>query len=440
MAPSSGAAPRVAVVGLGFVGLPLSLSYWQAGADVIGVETDDRLRQELLAGRTHHLESQDGRPIAAILQEALASGRYTVIASDTDAAQRAEASIVTVGVPHGPAGLDLVPLQAALEELLGAAPDGHLILLRSTVPPGTTRSLLYDPAVAQGRKVGQDLFIAYCPERIAEGKAFQEFRDMPVILSAFDDASLERATQLVSLVTKAGVHPSKSVEATELSKVIENVQRDVNIAIAQELARTCEPAGIDVFEVIRLANTHHRVHLLEPGPGVGGFCLPLALSYFLPLAETHDVATPTLLAARQSNAQVPQMLADRACQHARRLSGTERPRIAVFGLAMKDHSNDARLSPAVEVCRVLVAMGCEVRAVDPSVPRSFDFQGDDPAWAVEGAQALMLLARQTQLESWLADIDRLQGLSSGALVVDARNWLSSRRRELEQIGLDYWLI
>lgn len=431
--------PRVAVVGLGFVGLPLSLSYWQAGAEVIGVETDERLRAELLAGRTHHLESDDGRPIAAILREALDSGRYAIVATDTEAARRVDASIVTVGVPHGPNGLDLGPLQGALEELIGAAPPGHLILLRSTVPPGTTRQLLYAPAQAQGRKVGEDLFVAYCPERIAEGKAFQEFREMPVILAAFDDASRERAASLVSHVTKAGVVTSMSVEATELAKVIENVQRDVNIAVVQELARACEPSAIDVFEVIRLANTHRRVHLLEPGPGVGGFCLPLALSYFLPLAEEHGVATPTLLAARDSNAAVPSMLAMRAAEHARTIA-QGRPRIAVFGLAMKDHSNDARLSPAVDVCRQLEAMGCEVRAVDPAVPRSFAFQGDDPSWALDGAHALMLLARQRELESWLTDLDRLRALHRGALVLDARNWLAARRSEIYALGLGYWLI
>ncbi|MDA8345756.1 MAG: nucleotide sugar dehydrogenase [Thermaerobacter sp.] len=438
--PSNPPNLRIAVVGLGFVGLPLSLSYWQAGADVLGAEIDPQLRAELSQALTHHLEADDGKPIRDILADALASGRYRLFASAAEATAQADATIVTVGIPHGPEGLDLGPLRAALVQVAKAAPRGHLILLRSTVPPGTTRKDLYDLLRSQGRTVGDDIFVAYCPERIAEGRAFREFREMPVIMGAFDAASEARARSVIEVVTRAGVTTSASVEAAELSKVIENVQRDVNIAIAQELARTCEAGGIDVFEVIRLANTHSRVHLLEPGPGVGGFCLPLALSYFLPFAQEHGVVTPTLLAARSTNAKVPPLLAERALAHARALAGNDQPRIAVFGLAMKDFSNDARLSPAVEVCQYLVEAGAEVRAVDPAVPTRFPFQGEDPAWAVSGAQALLLLTRQSGLEAWLEDLSPLQTMHRGALVVDARNWLKRGAEDLAALGLRYWKI
>ncbi len=438
--PSSSQDRRIAVVGLGFVGLPLSLSYWQQGAEVFGAENDPRLRSELERGVTHHLESDDGQPIAAILSAALASGRYHLVGSAAEATRQADATIVTVGIPHGPTGLDLGPLRGALQEVVDAAPPGHLVLLRSTVPPGTTRQSLLALARARGRNVGEDIFIAYCPERIAEGRAFREFREMPVILGAFDEASLARARAVVEVVTRASVTTSASVEAAELSKVIENVQRDVNIAVAQELARACEPADIDVFEVIRLANTHTRVHLLEPGPGVGGFCLPLALSYFLPFAQEHGVVTPTLLAARRTNAEVPPLLAERALSHARALAGDAAPRVAVFGLAMKDYSNDARLSPAVEVCETLRGLGAEVRAVDPAVPPQFAFQRDEPAWAIEGAHALLLLSRQTALESWLEDVPRLGAMHPGAIVVDARNWLPHGDELLAPLGLAYWKI
>ncbi len=430
---------KVAVVGLGFVGLPLSLAYWQSGAEVFGAEIDPALRHELAQGITHHLESDDGKPISAILRDALDSGRYHLLADASEATRSSDATIVTVGIPHRDDSLDLTALQGALRQVAAAAGQGHLILLRSTVPPGTTRRDLLGVLEALGRRPGVDVYAAYCPERIAEGRAFHEFRAMPVILGAFDDASLERAREVVSFVTQAGIATTESVEAAELSKVIENVQRDVNIAIAQELARACEAAGVDVFEVIRLANTHERVHLLEPGPGVGGFCLPLALSYFLPFAEENRIETPTLLAARRTNAAVPKVLAEQALRHARSLAPDETPRIAVFGLAMKDYSNDARLSPSIEVCELLAAAGAEVRAVDPAVPQSFPFKGQDPLWAVEGAHALMLLSRQRDLELWLADPGHLLRLHPGALVADARNWLQSPEG-LKELELAYWRI
>ena len=430
---------KIAVVGLGFVGLPLSLTYWQSGAEVFGAEIDPGLRQELKQGVTHHLEADAGRPITAILRDALDSGRYHVLPSAGEATRSADATIVTVGIPHRDAALDLSALQGALREVAETAGPGHLILLRSTVPPGTTRRDLLSVLEQVGKRPGVDVYAAYCPERIAEGRAFHEFRNMPVILGAFDDASLERARQVVSFVTRASIATTESVEAAELSKVIENVQRDVNIAIAQELARACEAAGVDVFEVIRLANTHERVHLLEPGPGVGGFCLPLALSYFLPFAEANHIETPTLLAARRTNAAVPQVLADRAIAHARLLAPGETPRVAVFGLAMKDYSNDARLSPPVEVCELLASAGAEVRAVDPAVPQSFPWKGESPDWAVDGAHVLMLLSRQHALEQWLAEPAHLAAMHHGALVADARNWFASGAG-LQEFGLAYWRI
>ena len=434
------AAPlKVAVVGLGFVGLPLSLAYWQSGAEVFGAEIDPNLRHELSEGITHHLESDEGKPIAAILRDALDSGRYHLLAEAAEATRSSDATIVTVGIPHRGDALDLSLLQGALRQVAQAAGQGHLILLRSTVPPGTTRRDLLGVLEEFGKRPGVDVYAAYCPERIAEGRAFHEFRNMPVILGAFDEASLARAKEVVSFVTRGGIATTESVEAAELSKVIENVQRDVNIAIAQELARACEAAGVDVFEVIRLANTHERVHLLEPGPGVGGFCLPLALSYFLPFAEAGHVETPTLLAARMTNAAVPKVLADRAVAHAKAIAPGERPRVAVFGLAMKDYSNDARLSPPIEVCQLLLDAGADVRAVDPAVPQTFPFKGDDPAWAVEGAHVLMLLSRQRELESWLADPSHLLALRKGALVADARNWLR-QAPDLAELGLAYWRI
>ncbi len=436
----SQAAPlKVAVVGLGFVGLPLSLAYWQSGAEVFGAEIDPNLRHELSQGITHHLESDAGKPISAILRDALESGRYHLLADAAEATKSSEATIVTVGIPHRGDSLDLSALQGALRQVAQAAGRGHLILLRSTVPPGTTRRDLLGVLEDLGKRPGVDVYAAYCPERIAEGRAFHEFRAMPVILGAFDEASLERARAVVSFVTQAGIATTESVEAAELSKVIENVQRDVNIAIAQELARACEAAGVDVFEVIRLANTHERVHLLEPGPGVGGFCLPLALSYFLPFAEAHRIETPTLLAARRTNAAVPKVLAERVLAHARALAPGETPRVAVFGLAMKDYSNDARLSPPLEVCQLLIEAGAEVRAVDPAVPQTFPFKGDDPQWAVEGAHALMLLSRQHELEAWLSDPAHLLALHRGALIADARNWLRNAA-DLQELGLAYWRI
>jgi UDP-N-acetyl-D-mannosaminuronic acid dehydrogenase len=221
--------------------------------------------------------------------------------------------------------------------------------------------------------------------------------------------------------------------------VIENVQRDVNIAIVQELAAVCEAAGIDVREVIALANTHRRVHLLDPGPGVGGYCIPNALHYLTPLTRTLAVETPTLQSARRTNRSVPQRIVAKVLQHlAHQGVNPAGARVAILGLAMKDFSNDDRQSPALDVAHGLAAAGLWVRAFDPAVPPDHPYPAASAAEAAAGAHALLILARQEGMDPTAPEV--LEALAPGALVVDTRGTFRTpeRRAVLSRMGYSLW--
>jgi UDP-N-acetyl-D-mannosaminuronic acid dehydrogenase len=431
---------NVAIFGLGFVGLPLSLSFAMEGSTVYGVDVVPELIEDLRAGRSLHQESYEGRSLGEILREQSRSGRFTATLDGEWAVRQADTVIITVGIPVAEERPRFEPLTAALETVGAALRPGQIVILRATVVPGTTEELAR-PILERrsGLTAGVDFDLAYCPERIAEGRAFEEFRTMPTVIAAVTRAGAERARRAIARVTRAPIEIADRLMAAEISKVAENVQRDVNIAIVQELARVCEAVGVDVREVIALANTHRRVHLLDPGPGVGGYCIPNALHYLRPLAERAHVALPTLQAARDTNAAVPDLIVRVALGHIQTLGLTPtQARFGVWGLAMKDFTNDDRTSPPMEIAHKLAASGAEVRAFDPAVRPDHPFPARTALEAAEGAHVLLVLARQEGMD--FADDAPLRALAPGALVLDARGAYRNQEERLNSLGLAYWSV
>ncbi|MBO8164458.1 MAG: nucleotide sugar dehydrogenase [Brevibacillus sp.] len=386
---------RVAVVGLGFVGLPLALTYAMKGARVIGVDALPNVVEEINAGRSHHLESYEGKTLPEILREQLAAGRFFATTSYEEAAAHADSYIVTVGLPVYNGDPDLGPLKSCAHSLGGVLKPGDTVMIRSTVVPGTTEEVIL-PILEErsGLTAGKDFYLTYCSERIAEGRAFEEFIHMPLVLGGVNEESAEKGRELLAFISEAEVTLS-DIRVVETSKVIENIQRDVNIAMVQEFARFAEAFGIDTFELIKVANTHKRVQLLTPGPGVGGYCLPNALYYLLPKAKELGVPLTLLQNARQINDGVPQVLTEmleRAlAEVGKTMAGS---RIAVLGLAMKDFSNDDRVSPVHQLIGLLTARGAEVSSYDPAVPGHYEHKAESLSQAVRGADAVLLTAVQ----------------------------------------------
>lgn len=423
---------RVAIVGCGFVGLPVALSFARRGVIARGLDVSRPLVDELNAGSSRLLEQDGDQTISEILGQCLARGTFLATDDPVVAYQEAEAVLISVGLPVREGRVDFDPLDSAVASLLPELRKGLTILLRTTVPPGTCRRHLAGPIQEAGFEIGRDVFVAYVPERLAEGRAFAETASVPVLVGAPDRSSRERAAEVMSLILDVPCEQTDSYEAAELAKLAENAQRDANIALSQELAQLAGALGLSSREVIRLTNSHPRVRLLDPGPGVGGACLPNAYVYMAHAAAELRVELPTFRAARATNDRVPERLVDLALT-APRPNGP--PKAAVWGLAMKDNSMDDRQSPAMAVAKGLIAKGFLVSAHDPLVT-GHPFQVATPAKAAQGASILYALVRQPGLDP--VDPSWLDGLLPGALVVDARGLFQGLEEEVRKRGLTLW--
>lgn len=422
---------KVAIFGLGFVGLPLALSYALRGCSVTGVDVDSHLVEQLNSGITHHLEKYHETPIQQILKEQLSSGKFRATTDSAEALANCNYFVMTVGIPVVNNEHDFSHIESCSRTIASGLKKGDLVLVRSTLVPGMTRNFVRPILEESGLKTGEDFYLAYSSERIAEGKAFDEFENMPTLVSGFNDASREKARQLMGIVTKAELHLASSIEAVESAKVMENISRDVNIAMVNEFARFCEGIGIDIFEVIKLANTHKRVKLLVPGPGVGGYCIPNALHYLTPKADELGVPLKLLRTARKINEDVPAFVVSMVTKHLP--VAPRNAKVAVLGLAMKDYSSDDRLSPALEVIKLLEMSGIKVAAFDPAVPTEHSFKVNSLEEGVQDANAILVLARQNGIGYTNYRLFKSLMSQAGApVIVDTKNLYD--RTEVEEHG------
>jgi UDP-N-acetyl-D-mannosaminuronic acid dehydrogenase len=412
--------PQIAVIGLGFIGLPLSLSYAMHGAYVVGLDVLPALIDDINQGNSHHLEYYQGKSISDILKEQLASGRFRATTDYAEAARSVDHYIITVGIPIQNGDPNLSYLQSCCEQLAKVLKRGDTVIIRSTVIPGTTEEVVRPLLEQSGLQAGTDFYLAYSSERIAEGRAFEEFINMPLAVGGINEASQQKAVDVLSFVTKAEITTS-SIKVVETSKVIENVQRDVNIAMVQQFARFAESFGIDTFELIKVANSHTRVNLLTPGPGVGGYCLPNALYYLLPKAKELGLSMELLQVARGINDSVPAALVDMLeaglKKQGKALQGSK---IALLGLAMKDFSNDDRISPPHQVAEILISRGVQVAAFDPAVHSHHDYKAADLNAAIEAADGLIYLTVQEEFLS-IAWPELIAKMANNPVLLDTKN-------------------
>jgi len=421
---------KIAIFGLGFVGLPLALSYALRGCTVVGVDVDRNLIDQLNRGITHHLEKYRETPIQEVLAEQLDNGRFKATANPQEALDQCNNFIMTVGIPVIDGRHDFSHIDSCARTIASGIKKSDLVLVRSTMVPGMTRSYVKPILEESGLRAGDDFYLAYSSERIAEGKAFDEFENMPALISGINDSSREKAAQLMGVVTKE-LHMASSMEVVESAKVMENISRDVNIAMVNEFARFCEGLGIDIFEVIKLANTHKRVKLLTPGPGVGGYCIPNALHYLTPKADDLGVPLKLLRTARRINEDIPAFVVSLVSKNLP--VPAKKAKVAVLGIAMKDYSSDDRLSPALEIIKLLEMSGMKVAAFDPAVPSKYTYKVDSLEDAVSDAHAVLVLAKQNGIGYTNFKLFRnLMSKAGQPVIVDTKNLYS--RTEVEEQG------
>ncbi|HWQ21554.1 MAG TPA: nucleotide sugar dehydrogenase [Clostridia bacterium] len=392
---------KLAIVGLGYVGLPLALTYALDGFSVAGVDIDPRRIESIRASSLGMREDFDGIPVNDVLRTCLANGSLNVTSKFGELPKDVTTFIITVGIPIDKTwALDMGMLTGACTELGKLLKKGDLVICRSTVPVGTTRGLVLSTLEHESSlKAGRDFDLAYSSERIAEGRAYDEFRNMPLVVGGIDAKSLERAAEVLGAVNREPVFKASSIELVEAAKMFENAQRDVNIAVADQLARFANHFGIPTWELVEACNTHSRVKILMPGIGVGGHCIPYASPYlFGSLSDQEECAKllPTFVSARKANSGQPAYIAARMVASMGGLAGKH---ILFVGIAMKDYSDDVTVSPAVDLAAALVEAGAEVHVLDTIAEAPIGLQRETDVDAGSSwADAIVLPIRQSHID------------------------------------------
>ncbi len=428
----------IAVFGLGFVGLPLSLTYTLFGVKVYGVDINEQYIENLKHYKTHVLENYKGKTIEDILKDSIEKGLFVPTTKTETALKNARDIIVTVGIPIENGTLKKEVFSNAIHSIGKFLKKGDLVLIRSTVPPGTTRNVV-KPILEKesGLICCKDFYLAYSSERIAEGRAFEEFQTMPVAVGALSEKSKKRAVSLLSIINKEPIIEASEPEVVEISKLIENSSRDVNIALSNELASFTERLNVDVLEVIKVANTHKRVHLLTPGVGVGGHCIPYSSLYIFDKSDEIKLPMPLLHTAREINDNRPLEILSLIESKLNNLGKTvENSVFTLIGIAMKDNSSDISESPAIKMKDNILQKGGNVKWFDPNVNGNFPLKKNNLDEALKDADVVIIPIKQDNINISAEVI--ANNAKKGCIVFDARRILN--RDDVESKGMIYLTI
>jgi UDP-N-acetyl-D-glucosamine dehydrogenase len=352
----------VGVIGLGYVGLPLAVAFARAGCGVVGVDVDARKIESIEQGRSY-IEDVPDEELAGVLPSLAVSTRFGGLA-DADAVLICVATPLTANREP-----DLGPLVEAARALAGVLVAGQLVVLESTTYPGTTRERLLPLLEESGLSAGRNFHLAFSPERVDPGRTDYTMRTTPKVVGGLSEACAERAKELYELVCDRVV-PVSSPEAAELTKLLENVFRSVNIALVNELAMLTDRMGIDIWEVVdAAASKPYGFMRFDPGPGMGGHCLPVDPFYLSWRAREFDMTTEFIELAGKINQQMPYHCVAKAQRalndHGLAVKGA---RVLILGVAYKPGVGDTREAPALKIISLLHELGAHVTYHDPHVP------------------------------------------------------------------------
>jgi UDP-N-acetyl-D-glucosamine dehydrogenase len=412
---------RIGVIGLGYVGLPLAVEFARAGFDVVGYDVSERV-VKLINGGGSHIKDVDAAAVAALVR----SGK---LKATTDATVLGELDAISIAVPTPLAKTrdpDMSFVLAATETVARTARSGQLIVLESTTYPGTTRELLQPAMEKRGLVIGTDVFLAFSPERVDPGNEKWNTKNTPKVVGGITRACTEVATALYASCIDTVV-PVSSPEAAELTKLLENTFRSVNIGLANEMAIVCDKLGVNVWEVIDAAATKPFGFMrFTPGPGIGGHCIPLDPHYLAWKMRTLNYKTRFIDLAGEINSEMPLFVVRKvaAALNDERKS-VRGSRVLVLGIAYKRDIDDMRESPALDVIRLLEEQGANVSYHDPYVPK---FQEDGHQMeSVPLTDEVLTRSDAVVVVTDHSNVDYQRVVDRASVVIDTRNATSRTR-------------
>jgi UDP-N-acetyl-D-glucosamine dehydrogenase len=405
----------VGVVGLGYVGLPLALEFARAGFKVIGYDVSERVVKALMSGKSH-IQDVPSAEVARLVK----AGKFE---ATTEEARMREMDAISIAVPTPLAKTrdpDMGFVIAAAEAIGRNCRPGVVVILESTTYPGTTRELMQPKLEAGGLRVGEDVFLAFSPERVDPGNPVWNTKNTPKIVGGITPACTEIASALYATCLDTIV-PVSSPETAELVKLLENTFRSVNIGLVNEMAIVCDKLGVNIWEVIDAAATKPFGFMkFTPGPGIGGHCIPLDPHYLAWKMRTLNYKTRFIDLAGEINSEMPAVVVRKVAQalneEKKAVNGS---RILVLGVAYKKDIDDMRESPALDVIRLLELQGANVLYHDPFVPKYREDGHEHASVAltdkeIESADAVVIVTDHSTV-----DYQRVVDLAG--VVVDTRN-------------------
>lgn len=343
------------VIGLGYIGLPTALMLAAHGVDVVGTDYNKELVATLNAGMTTFKE--DG--LDELFQDAINKGiRFTTEYQVTDT------YIVSVPTPYDKFSkkVDACYVIAAVKTILGVCPKGATVVIESTVSPGTIHKYIRPVIEENGFVIGRDIHLVHAPERIIPGNMVYELLHNNRTIGADDKAVGERIKALYASFCLGDIVVT-DIRTAEMTKVVENTFRAVNIAFANELAKICRHDGMDVYEIIRICNMHPRVNILQPGPGVGGHCISVDPWF---LVGDYPSLAKVIDESMKTNDTMPDFVLNRIYEIMRENNITEPSRVGLYGLSYKENVDDSRESPTIQLLESQERhLGSPIKSYDP---------------------------------------------------------------------------
>lgn len=378
---------KICVLGLGYIGLPTASILATQGYQVLGVDINPRVVDLLNKGRVHIVEPD----LDTVLSAAVKSGHLKAARRPANA----DVFMICVPTPLLPNSkkADLRAVKAAAESIVPYLRSGNLVVVESTIPPDTTEGLVIPILEKSGLRAGSQILVAHCPERVLPGRILTEMVQNHRIIGGLNAKSLAATSGIYKSFVKGEIFET-DLKTAELTKLLENSYRDINIAFANEVSQICEQSGIDPWRAIELANKHPRVRILSPGPGVGGHCIAVDPWF---LVERFPTQARLIRTARLVNDDRPEQVVARVVSAASHLKNA---RICCLGITYKADVDDIRESPALEVAqRLKKRFGSSVAISDPFVP-SLDGKRL-PSWkkGIANADIVVLLVDHREFRS-----------------------------------------
>ncbi|MCM3744119.1 nucleotide sugar dehydrogenase [Sporosarcina luteola] len=417
----------ICIIGLGYIGLPTAVMFANHGHKVHGVDINESV-VESIRNKKLHIEENG---LQERLDEAIDSNMFTVSTTPI----KADVFILAVPSPiKEDKTANLEYIRSAAKAIAPFVEKGNLVILESTVPPRTVQDVVIPELIPTGLEIGTELFVSHSPERVIPGRVFEELISNDRIIGGVNEESAKMTSDLYRSFVKGQMHETDDTTA-ELVKVMENTYRDVNIALANELAKLSATIGVNVWEAIRLANFHPRVNIHQPGPGVGGHCIAVDPWF---LVELNPEIAKIINLSRKTNDGMPAYTADflTTILQAKGIETTN-AKVAVLGLAFKGNIDDMRESPSVDVVEELQKRALDAVAFDPHIKQNnLEIQTQNMDEALKGAQAAIILTSHDEFKD--LDPAQIADLMESKIVIDTKQCID--REKWQAAGFEVYVL